>query len=129
MSTNIGGTLNRLRFNGLTVPLFSPANGDFLLGSASSGVTVPQGEVVSAHQHAGSVTDGLDLTIHNVTRGTSITVAFGANTYEEAEPDPTLYFGEGDELAVEVSGSTDASNGYLLLEHETAHKPLGVGDN
>lgn len=127
MSTNIGDTLRRLRFNGLTIPLFAPSDGDFLLGDADNGAVVPQGETVSIHQHADSVSDGLSLTVHNVTRGTSATVDFNAETYDNQEVE--VYFGQGDELAIEVSGTTDAADGYLLVEHETGSKPLGVGDN
>lgn len=123
MSTNIGETLDRLSYNGFTIPFFAPSDTDFLLGSGSSGVKVPQGETVSIHQHASSVTDGITVTVHNITRGTSVDVAFGANTYEEQ--DAELYFGEGDEMAIEVNGTTDASDGYLLLEHQTQDEHLG----
>lgn len=121
-------TLEQGRFRTFGVFLAGNAStGDYLGDSTNDeGVPLGAGEVesVSLTSQTADAT-GLEVTVHNVTRGTSEVVTFASSTYDQQDVD--LHFGEGDEVAVEVTavdGTTPAADTQLTFSHEVSLAPM-----
>lgn len=96
------------------------ATGDYLGDtSAETGVGLPAGTLEAIDYNAGTQSgSGTEITVHNVTAGTSVT----ATPDGSSKPvDVTLPFDAGDELAIEVTsvdGTTAGANVQLALDYE-----------
>lgn len=121
-------TDERARFEETTVVISGAATTGDYLGDTTNGVGVEvgAGAVVAAVMNVQTAdATGLGVTIHNVTRGTSESVTFAAATHDKVTT--SLYFGEGDELAFEITavdGTTPAADGQVTLVQEIEAAPM-----
>lgn len=88
--------------------------------TAGTGLSMPAGEVTQVHYTAGTASGaGTDITLHNVTQGTSATFSPDADA---AAVDTSLAFDAGDELAIAVDavdGTTAGGNVGLVLDYDS----------
>lgn len=96
------------------------AAGDYLGDTANStGLSLPAGSIEQVHYNAATASgSGTDITLHNVTQGTSATFS-PSNSAGSA--DVSLTFRAADELAIEVTavdGTTAGADVQLALDYE-----------
>lgn len=119
--TDIGDTFQARRFDGFTWVVHGALAAGDVLGdtTAEEGRPLPAGRVTGVDYHLGTADDGnTEITVHNVTAGTSGTLTLSTNAVDEDEG-LDLKFSEGDELALEVTNTnTPGSDLTLALRVE-----------
>lgn len=126
--TDLAKSDQRDRFEERTVVISGAASAADYLGDTANGegVAVGEGAVVEAHIHTQTAdASGVEATVHNVTRGTSASVAFASANFDTQSLD--LYFGSGDEVAFEITavdGTTPAADGQVTLVQEIEPAPM-----
>jgi hypothetical protein len=115
-----GKTLTSWQHAALTYALMGTLSAGDYLGdtSAETGLSLPAGMLEAIHYNAGTESgSGTEITVHNVTAGTSVTLTPDGSANSV---DVTLPFDSGDELALEVTsvdGTTAGANVQLALDY------------